>query len=125
MDTIKLLKAKREALLAQISKITDFRPGNLLKVYRQCGNPNCHCARPDDPGHPGWQLSRKVKQKTITRRIPHNAVELTGQQVDEYQRFRELVHELTEVSESLCDLKLQSKRKKKHDTKPVQTNLRS
>ena len=113
MNTIELLKSKQSSLLAQIGKIKDFRPGNLLKSYRKCGTPSCHCAREGDPGHPGWQLTRKVNNKTVTRRIPTAAVDATRAQVDEYQRFRELVRELTEVNESLCDLQIQSKRKKK------------
>lgn len=113
MDAIKLLKAKRDSLLSQISEIGEFRPGNLLKSHRKCGSPACHCARDGDPGHPGWQLTRKVRNKTVTRRIPADAEQATHRQVNEYQRFRELVRELTEVSESLCHLRLQAQSGKK------------
>lgn len=112
MNTIDKLNAKRQSLLSQISNLPLFRPGNLLKVARKCGHPNCHCAQSGDEGHPGWQLTRKVNNKTITRRIPTEALEMTREQVDEFQTFKSLIQELTEVNESLCDLILKSKRQK-------------
>lgn len=107
------LSARRDELIDRIGRLGDFRPGNLLQAFRKCGQPSCHCAREGDPGHPGWQLTRKVKGKTVTRRIPWQAVELTQAHVEEYRNFRQLLHELIEVSESLCDGQVQSHRKKK------------
>ncbi len=113
MDTINQLKAKRDALLTQFNTLRDFRPGNLLHVSRKCGSPACHCATPGDPGHQSWQLTRKVTNKTVTRSIPAPMLKQTQQQIQEFKRFKQLVGELTEVSESLCDSQVQAHRKKK------------
>jgi len=113
MDNINRLKARRDVLLGQFNRLKDFRPGNLLQVSRKCGSPSCHCARPEDPGHPGWQLTRKVRNRTVTRSIPVHLLEQARRQVEEHQRFQQLVGELTEVSESLCDARVQERRKKK------------
>ena len=49
MNTIKDIESQRDAL----------SPGNLSIFHHKCYKPNCHCAHPDTPGHPGWQLTRK------------------------------------------------------------------
>ena len=121
MNTIELLKQKRQALLAQINQIKEFRPGNLINYPVKCGKPSCHCAKKDDPAHPSWQLTRKVNGKTVTRRIPKDFVEITSQQVDEHERFKTLIDEFKEVNESLCHLHLQSERSKKKTLKTTQT----
>lgn len=125
MTTIEQLEAKRNALLKQFSNIGEFRPGSLSQYHRKCGNPSCHCASEGDPGHPGWQFTRKVKAKTVNRGIPAHAVETTRQQITHYKDFKKLVQAFTEVNEALCDLRLKSQQgKKKRRIKASQANLR-
>jgi hypothetical protein len=106
-DAPELLK-RRRSLQQAISELGDFRPGQLTERYRRCGKPNCHCANPGDPGHgPSWSLTRVVAGKTVTRIIPAGpAVASTQAQLAEYRQFRELTHELVEVSEALCEVRL-------------------
>jgi hypothetical protein len=48
-----------------------------------------------------------VEGKTVTRGIPAGpAVQRTRAQIEEYRRFRALVHQFIEVSEKLCDARL-------------------
>jgi hypothetical protein len=62
-----------------------MRPGSLVKRYRACGKPTCHCAQKGDRGHgPSWSLTRPVAGKTVTKVIPPNAVEATQAQFAEY-----------------------------------------
>ena len=100
--------ARRQALKAAISAVGDLRPGQLTPRFRKCGKPNCHCANPGDPGHgPSWSLTRVVAGKTVTRIIPAGpAVAHTQAQLEEYRRFRQLSHDLVEVSEALCEAAL-------------------
>ena len=102
------LLERRDALKAQLAAIGDMRPGSLVGRYRKCGKPSCHCARADSPGHgPSWSLTRQVGRQTRTRIIPAGpAVERTQTQIAEYRRFRELMRELVEISEQLCDAQL-------------------
>lgn len=108
-DHHEALRARRQALKAAISDVGDLRPGQLTARYRRCGKPNCHCATPSDPGHgPSYSLTRAVAGKTVTRIIPAGpAVAQTEAQLAEYRRFRELTHELVEVSEALCEATLE------------------
>ncbi len=99
------LQRRRNGLLGQLAAIGDFRPGNLYELNRRCGRSYCHCAEPQSPGHPVWQLSRKHRGRSVSHHIPAAAVEQTQAQLEEYQRFRELTDELVEVSDRICQLK--------------------
>jgi hypothetical protein len=102
------LRLKRDQLTAAIAQIGDMRPGSLVARFRRCGKPSCHCAKKGDKGHgPSYSLTHPVAGKTITRVIPAGpAVEVTKRQLDEYHRFRDLVWQLTTVSEQICDWEL-------------------
>lgn len=103
--TLHDLQQTRNALLGELAAIGDFRPGNLYQRHRKCGRSYCHCAEPQSPGHPVWQLSRKHQGRSVNHHIPTTAVEQTRTQLQEYQRFRELTDELVEVSDRICQFK--------------------
>jgi hypothetical protein len=44
-----------------------------------------------------------VKGKTATKIIAAKSVETTEQQIAEYHRFQQIVHELVEVNVKICD----------------------
>ena len=102
------LQRRRQQLLQALLELGDLRPGSLVARYRRCGKSNCHCAQPGDRGHgPSFSLTRRVAGKTVTRIIPPGpAVQRTQEQIDEYRRLRSLVKELVEVSEQICQAKL-------------------
>lgn len=105
------LGARREAILRELTSIGDLRPGSLFERYRKCGRPGCHCAREGDPGHgPNWVLTARVNGRAVTRAIPDEAVAQTRTQIDEYKRLRALTTELVEVSEGLCQARLEAAR---------------
>ena len=61
-------------------------------------------------GHgPSFSLTRQVGGKTVTRIIPRGpAVGRTRAQIAECKRFRELVREMIEISDRLCQERLSS-----------------
>ena len=102
---------QRDALRAALSSLGDFRPGALQSRYRKCGKPTCHCAREGDPGHgPKWVLTRTVGGKRRNFSIPDEAVEATQAQIAEFRRFQRLTRQLIEVSERLCEARLEPRR---------------
>lgn len=108
MSTTPALEAlylQRDQIKAELAHIGDMRPGSLVPRFRKCGKPTCHCAKKGSKGHgPSFSLTRPVAGKTITRIIPAGvAVDRTREQLAEYRRFRQLVHQLTTVSEQICD----------------------
>ena len=99
------LEAGRHRLPAQLSAVGDFRRGSVSENWRKCGKPNCACAAPDHRGHgPQWNLTRKADGRTRTVHLrPGPELDKAWREVAEYQRFRELVGQVTEVNEAICD----------------------
>ena len=111
-----VLEKRRAAIKHQIDQASDMRPGSLVKRYRRCGKPGCHCAGKSASGHgPSWSLTRAVGGKTVTRIIPPHAVDVTRRQIGEYQRFRGLVRELVDTSERLCEAKIEAPEATSHE----------
>ena len=103
------LAARREDLLQQLAALGDLRPGSLVQSYRTCGKPNCRCADPSHPGHgPRWLLTHSVHGKTRTRTIPPDQLDATRVQIAECQRLRRLVAELIDVSDQVCQQRLEA-----------------
>jgi hypothetical protein len=101
------LETRRTELLRSIADLKDMRPGSIVGAVFRCGKPSCHCAQPDDPGHgPNMRLTHKVGGKTVTEALPTPAaVRKAEQEIAEFRRYRELSHELVEVSEQVCRLR--------------------
>ena len=103
------LAARRQDLLQQLAAVGDLRPGSLVPSFRKCGKPNCRCADPEHPGHgPRWILTHSVNGKTRTRTIPPGQLEATRAQIAECQRLRRLVAELINVSDQVCQARLEA-----------------
>lgn len=106
-DSLTDLLDGRCHLLQELSQIGDFQPGSITNVARRCGKPNCHCARPDDPGHgPHRQLTQKIGGKTVTRSLPSPAaVRKAEKEIAEFRRFRKLSQELVEINQKICRMR--------------------
>jgi len=98
------LERRRAELFGLIAQVGDFRRGSLNAVYRKCGKPNCACARPGHRGHgPQYNLTRRAGGKTVNTHLkPGPELAKAQREVAEHQRFRDLVEEVTVVSEALC-----------------------
>lgn len=82
------LEATRNKLLHQFLSLGDFRPGTVSAIPRRCGRPTCHCAQPDDAGHPQFRLLRKVKGKSVAESFASpSAFRKAAQEVAEFHRF--------------------------------------
>jgi hypothetical protein len=85
---------------------SDFRPGTVSAIPRRCGKHKCHCAHPDDQGHPQFRLLRKVKGKSVAESFSTpTAFRKAAQPVGEYHRFQDLAARLTAVNEQICRLR--------------------
>ena len=104
-DELAELERRRAGLYAELGQLGDFRRGSLNEARRKCGKPNCACAAPGHPGHgPQWNLTRKADGRTRTVHLrPGPELEKARREVAEYERFRDLVGQVTEVNEAICD----------------------
>ncbi len=106
-DTLSVLEPDRAEVLRQISQLGDLRPGSIVRSMGRCSKPNCHCARPNDPGHgPHYRLTRKVQGKTVAETLSDPAaLRKAEREVAEYHRFRQLSQQLVEINEQICRLR--------------------
>ena len=99
------LERRRQDLYRALGQVGDFRRGSLNEVHRKCGKPNCACAAPGHRGHgPQWNLTRKVGGRTRTVHLrPGPELDKARREVAQYERFRDLVGQVTEVNEAICE----------------------
>ena len=104
-DELPELERRRDGLYRELSRVGNFRPGSLNEVRRRCGKPNCACATPDHPGHgPQYNLTRRVEGRTRTRHLrPGPELDKARREAAAYQQFRDLVGQVTEVNDAICD----------------------
>src|SRR5580658_11123830 len=99
------LEERRSELYRDLSTVGDFRRGSVNEVRRKCGKPNCACAAPGHPGHgPQYNFTRSVEGKTQNLHLkPGPELDKIEREVTNYERFRAIVGEVTEVNEAICD----------------------
>ena len=98
------LEQQRAAVLRQIFELEDFRAGSITGTGGRCGNPGCHCHRPDDPGHrPHPRLTYKVNGKSITESFATPAEQRKAEQeIEAFRLYRQLERSFVEVNEKIC-----------------------
>jgi hypothetical protein len=103
-DLLPELDRHRADLLTQISQLGDFRPGSISATQGRCGNRNCHCHKPGEPGHgPNLRLTYKMEGKTITESFATPAAQHKAErEVAEFARYRELSRAFIEVNIQIC-----------------------
>lgn len=101
------LELKRSELLRQIVSLGDFRSGSITSIRGRCGKPNCHCHKPNHPGHgPNFRLTRKHRGKTVSETFPNPAdLQKAQREVAEFHRFQQLARDLVVVNEQICRLR--------------------
>lgn len=103
-QSLAALEQQRSRILSQILVLGDFRSGSITAIQGRCGKANCHCHRPNQPGHgPNFRLTRKVKGKTVSETFLSTAeLHKAQQEVEAFHRFQKLSRELLEVNEQIC-----------------------
>jgi hypothetical protein len=103
-DSLPALENRRSWLLDRIAELGDFRPGSISATRGRCGNPHCHCHKPDDPGHgPNLRLTYKAEGKTVTETFPTIAAHRKAErEIAGFRRYQELSRELVDTNEKIC-----------------------
>lgn len=98
------LESRRAALLDQIQRLGDLRPGSITATTGRCGNPRCRCQKPGQKGHgPNYRLTFRRRGKTVTESFPHPAARGKAQrELEEFRRWQQLSREFVEVSTQMC-----------------------
>jgi hypothetical protein len=98
------LEQQRAVLWERISELGDFRAGSITGTGGRCGNPGCHCHRPNDSGHdPHPRLTYKVNGKTVTESFPTPAAQRKAErEIESFRQYRELERSFVEVNAKIC-----------------------
>ncbi|HWF51991.1 MAG TPA: DUF6788 family protein [Solirubrobacteraceae bacterium] len=84
-----------EQLQAQLATIDYALPGTINIVMNRCGKPNCGChADPPRLHGPYIPWTRKVKGKTLTRRLTPEQHERYKPWIENNRRLRQLITQL-------------------------------
>jgi len=103
-ESLTALEQQRHSLLQQISALGDFRPGSVTRTGGRCGNPNCHCHRPNDPGHdPHPRLTYKWNGKTVTESFSSPAAQRKAEvEIAAFRQYQQWSRSFVTVNEQIC-----------------------
>ena len=127
-EPLAALEQERTSLLRQIAELGDFRPGSITGTGGRCGNPNCHCHRPHDPGHaPHPRLTYKLNGKTQTESFSSPTAQRKAEtEIAAFRQYQELSRSFVAVNEQICQtrpieetLTPQEKKRRKRSSKKL------
>lgn len=100
---IRAIRGRRERLLGKLPDLRKVLRGTLVERYRRCGRPNCHCARPGDPGHgPVWYLMVTLRRgQTVKVYVPEERRAEVQRWIDNFRRVRETVEQMSTLNREL------------------------
>ena len=92
-------KHEPKKIKEEILKSGKFHPGKISLQYTVCNKPNCACKAKKNPKKHGpyYQLSYSVKGKSRTRFIQPKDVDKVTEYVNEYNRIKGLLSDLSEA----------------------------
>ncbi|HEY7336259.1 MAG TPA: DUF6788 family protein [Bryobacteraceae bacterium] len=104
MPSLAELEQQRAALLQQICDLGDFRAGSITGTGGRCGNRNCHCHRPKDPGHHLHpRLTYKKNRKTVTESFSSAGAQRKAErEIEAFRQWQQLSRALVEINERIC-----------------------
>ena len=94
MGKDEIYKIKKE-----LSNLKKFHPGKISLQYTVCNKKNCACKAKKNPKKHGpyYQLSYSVNGKSSTRFIKSEDVEEVEAYIQEYNRAKQLLKDLSEA----------------------------
>lgn len=101
MKNIKQISSRKNEILSEIESIQSMRPGSVYHQYLNVKHKDK--SKPVKRG-PYYIYSKKVKGKTIAKRLSKSDAERYKIDVDNYHRFQSLCKEYAELTELLGDL---------------------
>ena len=109
--TINKLEKERNRLLRELNSGRPFIASTLSEIRTKCGNPNCRCA--SGKKHISYLLTRRENGKTKTTYVPVELVDDVKKWVEEYQRLKKSVKEITVIGEEIVKRYVKEKKQLK------------
>jgi hypothetical protein len=97
-------RAESRRVCRELSRLGFVLPGTVLHRQARCGKPSCQCHGDPPMLHgPYWSWTRKVDNKTVTRRLSDEQVRDYQPWLDNARLLRVLVAELEALSLDVVD----------------------
>ena len=92
------LKQKRQQLIEQLQDLDpDILRGSLVKKFRRCGKPNCHCV--EEQGHESHYLSVSISgQSPIMIYVSLKNQERVRKALANYQTVQRILEDISTVN---------------------------
>ncbi len=75
--------------IAELLRHRESIKGSVYEIHTRCGNPTCHCAKPDGVRHPATVLSWSEDGKTRIRSLPKPGRARIRRLTENYRRLRQ------------------------------------
>ena len=98
MRDISTLKKRRKQLIEKIRNLdSDMLRGSLVKKFRRCGKPNCHCV--EQQGHESYYLSVSVPSRSpIMVYVSLKNKDMVEKALANYQRVQKIMEEISTIN---------------------------
>lgn len=98
----KRIKRERRELTRDLPPIEQVLRASLFERAVRCGKASCHCADPEDPGHPTTYVSLALPEgKTSQVSLPRKLVPVAEAWIDNYRRWLEAVERISALNHEL------------------------
>jgi len=98
------LRQRKFDLVGRFTIPDDLLPGSLSLSRIRCGKPSCHCAQPNDPGHPIWTYTFMSSGQKRTLHVPKQMVEEVQRRVAAGRQYQDAVREVLTANAELLAL---------------------
>jgi hypothetical protein len=105
------LRQRKAELLRRFPIPEYLLPGSLSLSHLRCGKPTCHCAQPNDAGHPIWTLTFMADRHKRTLHVPKDMVEEVQRRVSAGRQFQDAVRQVLTANAELLVLARRQRRK--------------
>src|SRR5688572_16146565 len=95
------LKQKRKELVEELQNLNfAMLRGSLVKKYRRCGKPNCHCV--EEQGHAGYTLSVSMSGRSpLMIYVSLKNKDMVMQALANYQNAQRIIEEISNINREL------------------------
>ena len=98
----KQIERKRRELTRDLPPLEQVLRASLFERAVRCGKASCHCADPEDPGHPTTYVSLALPEgRTSQVSLPRSLVPVAEAWIDNYRRWLEAVEGISALNHEL------------------------
>lgn len=110
-DPLEPYRRRYQELAAQVVELGFVAVGSLIQRVTVCTHAGCRChGDPPQPHGPYYQWTRKVANKTVTRRLTAAEAERYAEWIANGRRLRQIVAEMEQVSAEAIEVILHTSR---------------